>query len=144
MSALYLIRAGNTRQFKIGKGRCVYTRLKTLQIGNPSKLEIHGTKYFESDKDAFTFEGMLHRRFWGKRISGEWFDLDHKDVDEIIHFYGFHPVWALGTEDEWHKKKKEWFNECLKTFKEFESMRLAKRGRKLLKKETTCRNPILI
>jgi len=75
----YVIRAGNTNQYKIGKtSRSIRKRLRELQTGNPYPLRLY--KVFPGD-----YERFLHIKFSTKRTrsNGEWFELDESDFKYI-------------------------------------------------------------
>lgn len=81
MSAVYLIQAFDTNHFKIGiTKRKLSRRLNELQTGNGLKLELVAkfkTKY------GTKLESRLHKHFDDKRIEGEWFVLEDKDIIEF-------------------------------------------------------------
>lgn len=54
-------------------------RIKSLQTGNPSRIELIGTV-----PGSYEEEDRLHVRFAAKRVSGEWFALDDEDVEYIL------------------------------------------------------------
>lgn len=72
----YLIKNENSNLIKIGKAVNPKKRLKQLQCGSSSKLEI--IHIFDAD-----IESILHLNFKGNRIHGEWFCID---VNDIIDF----------------------------------------------------------
>ncbi len=64
--------------YKIGVTRgSVEKRIKKLQTGNSG--EIYLVNKFET-KHPFLMENMLHQWYAGKRVKGEWFELDSEDV----------------------------------------------------------------
>ena len=65
---------------KIGRSRNVRDRVMALQIGMPGEIKI--IKSFRV-RDAVGVEGHLHRVYKHKCVTGEWFNLDSKDVSEI-------------------------------------------------------------
>lgn len=69
----YLIRCTGSNLLKIGKSSDVDTRLKQLQIGSGSILEL--VHVFDID-----IESKLHNSFSDKRKHGEWFDVNYLDV----------------------------------------------------------------
>lgn len=75
---IYVLQCGES--YKIGVSRDTMTRVKTLQCGNPLGIEL----VYESDyiKNAYWVESVLHKRFDGQRIKGEWFYI--KDIQDII------------------------------------------------------------
>ena len=66
---LYVLSCGN--RIKIGVTNNITQRIKTLQTGNPDKIEL---TYIEERYNPRMAETYLHREFASKRISGEWFD----------------------------------------------------------------------
>jgi len=71
----------NTNYIKIGITNDVSKRLETLQTGNPLKLNIEFVSTFD---DAQKIETLVHRRFKSKRLMGEWFDMDAKEVVRFL------------------------------------------------------------
>lgn len=71
----YLMIDRNTNYYKIGKSETPKFREKTLQSEKPTIELIHVI-----NKDI---EKVLHYKFAHKRIRGEWFSLNQKDVDSI-------------------------------------------------------------
>src|SRR4051812_46127632 len=67
--------------FKIGRSRDCEKRLKQLQTGNPHKLKIY--KIIKS-KNYREIELVLHALFAKNRMEGEWFNINARDVDNII------------------------------------------------------------
>lgn len=76
-SYLYLMRSGNS--IKIGISRNPENRLQQLSIGN-SNIELIYKKLYSN---ATKIEERLHKKFIKKKIYGEWFNLDQKDIDFI-------------------------------------------------------------
>ena len=77
---VYLITDGN--YYKIGVSTDPESRLKSLQTGNPNKLEIVNT-YNVSSSDMYEMETTLHNMFKDKRVLNEWFDLEYSDIEDI-------------------------------------------------------------
>jgi hypothetical protein len=75
----------DVRFIKFGKARNPRSRLKELQTGNPLKLQI----YAEADWPD-EYEGLLHRRFAKKRVSGEWFTVDD-EVNDFMNLMVYQP-----------------------------------------------------
>jgi predicted GIY-YIG superfamily endonuclease len=84
MSFLYVI-GNNTNRQKIGFSADVDRRLKTLQTGNPDKLNIH---YFIECEDSKVrkLEKKLHKELSYKRLNGEWFNMTPKEAIEFLEF----------------------------------------------------------
>ena len=79
---LYLMIDTSNQFHKIGISNKPEYREKTLQ-SEKSTIEMICSKRFPSRKMATSFEQALHQTFAEKRVRGEWFELDEKDVDEI-------------------------------------------------------------
>lgn len=79
MYKVYLISCGDIdKQYKIGfTRRKVENRIKEFKTGNSNNLEI--VSVFES-KWGTKIEAFLHRKYFDKKISGEWFILDEEEV----------------------------------------------------------------
>jgi hypothetical protein len=78
---VYLLKCdfGDEVLYKIGfTKRPVTTRVKELKTGNANYIKI--IHIFTSDL-AIKIESTLHRLYNSKRINGEWFDLNNKDVE---------------------------------------------------------------
>jgi len=67
---------------KIGISNKPYWREKTLQSEKPT-IELIACKKFISRKIASSIEKALHETYSEKRIRGEWFKLEDKDIAEI-------------------------------------------------------------
>lgn len=77
---VYLVKAENLNQYKIGLSKTPKIRLKALQKQSPVSLTlIHLIKC----ADMAEVELRLHQQFAKYRIIGEWFGLDQKAVDYI-------------------------------------------------------------
>ena len=77
---VYLIRGpknGSEQLYKIGQTSNIQDRMRNLQTGSPTKLEI--VKFIQTD-DALTIERKLHNTFKETRIRGEWFALKKSQV----------------------------------------------------------------
>ena len=59
----------------------VNKRLNELQTGNPKKLEIIGSYRV---KNKLTTEKFLHNKFKEKNVLGEWFELNQKEITDIL------------------------------------------------------------
>lgn len=83
MGYVYLIKDSGNDTFKIGRTKDINKRLKTLQTGNSTELEIifnYKTEY------ASRLESMLHKRFAHYRVNNEWFKLPD-DIVKHFHYY---------------------------------------------------------
>jgi len=81
MGVIYLL-TNNNDQYKIGitkyNGK---KRIKNLQTGNGDVIDV--VAEFES-KYNNKIEGALHKRYGTKRLKGEWFVLEKKDIQNFI------------------------------------------------------------
>ena len=76
-SGIYIL---NCKEFyKIGITSNITKRKNELQVGNPFKINII---YFAKVENAARLESILHEKFWSKNVSGEWFKLNEKDLEE--------------------------------------------------------------
>jgi hypothetical protein len=67
---------------KIGISNSPEYREKTLQSEKPT-IELICSKSFLNRKMCLTIEQSLHKTFESKRLRGEWFKLDDKDVEDV-------------------------------------------------------------
>jgi len=77
---VYLIRGpknGSEQLYKIGQTSNMQDRMRNLQTGSPTKLEV--VKFIQTE-DALTTERKLHDAFRETRIRGEWFALKKGQV----------------------------------------------------------------
>lgn len=82
MSKIYLLANEEWTQFKIGITKnSTSERIKKLQTGNGSEITI--VKEYET-KHARKIESWLHKRYYSKRLVGEWFKLDDDDINDFI------------------------------------------------------------
>jgi hypothetical protein len=70
---VYVIRAGQSHNVKIGVTRNVKTRLKELQTGNPEILHVEHVIPYASAYKAYAIEDALHKQFASRCVVGEWF-----------------------------------------------------------------------
>lgn len=75
---VYLIQSGPL--YKIGVSVNPKSRLMSLSTASPNPLRLVWSKKYD---DAYAVEKELHDQFNSKRINGEWFRLDEKDVETI-------------------------------------------------------------
>jgi hypothetical protein len=72
----YLYAISDGEMVKVGYSVNPKSRLKTMQVGNPRKIEIVWRKYCASStKEAIKQERKLHRAISGHSIRGEWFSI---------------------------------------------------------------------
>lgn len=80
---VYLMHDTTNGYYKIGISNKPYYREKTLQSEKPT-IELIASKKFPVRKIAESIEKSLHSVYDNKRLRGEWFELDEKDVEHII------------------------------------------------------------
>jgi len=82
MSKLVYLLSTSDGEYKIGISttKNLKKRIKTLETGNSSKIELVNTYISELSS---LIERTLHREFGHKKIKGEWFDLS---IDEVLTF----------------------------------------------------------
>ena len=78
---LYLIRNTDNDTYKIGVSKNPSLRIKQLQTGNASKLELIHT--FES-KFSYKIESSLHRKYSLQNIYNEWFNITSIDTEDFL------------------------------------------------------------
>lgn len=66
--------------YKVGRTRSVPDRMRAFGVKLPFIYTIPLIAWFE---DCHLAEHRYHQRFADKRINGEWFDLDEKDIELI-------------------------------------------------------------
>ena len=83
MKWIYLIKADfdDNVFYKIGIAKDPEKRIKNLQTGNSSKLEI--VQLFKSNH-VYSLEKVLHRTYLMDSIRGEWFRLDDSQVENFL------------------------------------------------------------
>lgn len=79
---VYFMVDTNNHYHKIGISNKPQWREKTLQSEKPT-IELIASKKFISRKIASSIEKALHSAYSNKRLRGEWFQLDVKDIEEI-------------------------------------------------------------
>lgn len=96
---IYIMRCGNS--FKIGVSNNTLERIRTLQCGNPIKIEL----VYESDymQNAYQVESTLHRELDEQKIKGEWFALS--DLQRVIDIISSKANKATANEMENVKRK---------------------------------------
>ena len=92
MYTLYILRNGNTNQYKIGYTGNFNKRIKQLQTGCPNELITIKIWQHYKKEEVKKYERVLHRFFTkqGKRIrpNGEWFTLDKMKIDILTNPQG--------------------------------------------------------
>ena len=66
--------------YKIGKANSLKARLRKFEVIIPFDIELITAFYI---RNPLELESSLHKKFKHKRIAGEWFDLDLRDIVEI-------------------------------------------------------------
>jgi hypothetical protein len=66
---------------KIGYSSDIWRRLKELQTGNPSKLQIVGWILAHDER---SLERDLHKKFASYRRGGEWFEIEPAHIISVI------------------------------------------------------------
>lgn len=82
---VYLMIDRNTNLYKIGMANNPNYREKTLQSEKPA-IEKICEKKLPSREYACSIEKMLHTLYASKRVRGEWFELNGKELWEITEF----------------------------------------------------------
>ena len=89
---LYIIRCGVSKHYKIGISENPEFRLDALQVGCPYPLILIYKKYF---KKALKVEKYLHRTYWDKRKTKEWFKFSNDEINCVqqgLDFYITNPL----------------------------------------------------
>lgn len=80
--AVYLIGNENKTAFKIGYTMGpVSSRLKQLQTGHHENLKIYA---IAEVRNSTRVEKMMHGRYAHKKLNGEWFELNEKEIESFI------------------------------------------------------------
>ena len=77
-SFIYVI-GDNASPYKIGFTKDPNKRLKSLQTGNPSKLNMLYKQEINESETKF-IEKQIHNVLKRKQVSGEWFDITLEDA----------------------------------------------------------------
>ena len=77
---LYIIKVDDS--YKIGYSSNWAKRLKNYRTHSPT----FDITYLIKHEEAFELETELHNMFRDKRISGEWFDLNEKDIVKAVSY----------------------------------------------------------
>ena len=84
---VYVLKAAGHRQYKIGKTRQYAQRMSAFGIQLP--FAVSPVHTIETD-DITWLERLLHKRFKGKRMRGEWFRLEAADLAWLRGFRAIH------------------------------------------------------
>lgn len=68
---------------KIGIASSLPNRVRQLQTGNARRLKALYIIPQKNQKDSLNIEKAMHEYFYNKRMSGEWFDIQEKDIHDI-------------------------------------------------------------
>ena len=80
---VYLMKDETNGFYKIGISNKPEYRERTLQSEKPT-IVLLKSKEYPTRTIAEAIESALHKAFGEKRLRGEWFELDSKEVDDII------------------------------------------------------------
>lgn len=80
---VYLMKDESNGFYKIGISNKPEYRERTLQSEKPT-IVLLKAKEFPTRTIAESIESALHKAYSEKRLRGEWFELDNKDVDDVI------------------------------------------------------------
>ncbi|NRF60890.1 GIY-YIG nuclease family protein [Vibrio coralliilyticus] len=78
-TSVYLIKAVDSKIYKIGATTELDKRIKALQNFHHERLEL-----IASGKGGKKLEKELHKQFAHLQVKGEWFKLSDKELDEIV------------------------------------------------------------
>ena len=81
MESIYLIKSTGDSHYKIGVSKNPKNRVKQLQTGNSSPIEL--VCEYET-KRAYKIEKILHRRFSYAHKNGEWYDLSVMEESNFL------------------------------------------------------------
>ena len=80
---VYLMKDESNGFYKIGISNKPEYRERTLQSEKPT-IVLLKAKEFPTRAIAEAIESALHKAYGDKRLRGEWFELDNKDVDDVV------------------------------------------------------------
>ena len=118
---VYILRSGNSNNFKIGVAKNIENRIKQLQTGSPYRLTTY--HYFEAPSRALAFncEHWLHKFFEGhktKLMCGEWYQITLKELQPLLDLTFTNEAIAYCMENWGNRAKpyasKERKSDCLK------------------------------
>ena len=75
---VYLIKTEDF--YKVGISKDISLRVSTIQTSCPHKIDLVHNWEFDCASQSKEVEAHIHGLFEGKRIRGEWFELDDTDV----------------------------------------------------------------
>lgn len=107
---VYILKAG--RRFKIGiTSGSIDKRVKVLQTGCPDKIEVIHTFI---TNNSYIVEQEIHKAYKDKNTSGEWFELDNLDVNDIKDFMPTFDKTIMSQEETYNEGKEK---ECIPKYK---------------------------
>lgn len=83
---VYFVQCGSDKKppIKVGVASNIEKRLKSLQTGNPYKLELLCFIECSNSKEAYNLESFIHYELKNRRIRGEWFATCLRRVNKIV------------------------------------------------------------
>ena len=109
---VYILRSGNSNNFKIGVSKNIEKRIKQFQTGSPYKISTYC--YFEAPtrQQAFNCEYNLHKFFDSHKTDlmwGEWYRISKKELEQLTKCQTTIDVmyWLINTGWKERKSKKE-------------------------------------
>jgi hypothetical protein len=84
MSYVYLVSAGSDGPVKIGVSNSPFARLKEIQTGNPTSLELAAMWPTFTRSEAFYVERHVLSDAVLFRLQGEWIDADPEFVSTMV------------------------------------------------------------
>ncbi|HCG8575818.1 GIY-YIG nuclease family protein [Vibrio parahaemolyticus] len=82
------------QRIKIGISTDPIKRLKNLQTGNSRRLALMGWINSNNDREL---ERELHQKYQAQRVIGEWFEINHEIVLDLLKQYSYCSYIALQT-----------------------------------------------
>lgn len=101
---MYII-ADQNNYIKVGISNNPNRRIKQLQTGHPSKLELVFTEKFECSRNQLLkIEELVHKKisYKYKQASGEWFEASLEQIEDIKNIIIWHRI--RYEQDELHFK----------------------------------------
>lgn len=82
---VYIACCGTNHVYKIGRTKDLSRRERQLKTGNFC-LSLFA---YVATKNASKLERFIHSYYSPQRLSGEWFELNKKEIDDLIQAFGF-------------------------------------------------------
>lgn len=92
---IYALYDKTADKYKLGKAIHVQKRVKQLQTGNSTDIEIKYTRYVS---DYYKAESAMHQIFSAYRRNREWFSLDRQSKVLLEKIFTLHNLTALEKE----------------------------------------------